>query len=589
MTTPTAPTASADRPPPPRLALRYLAARRGALTALGALLLLSTAMAVVTPQLLRRFIDRAAESADTSSLASLAAAFMALAVLTELLLVAGDVLAARVAWSATNELRVDLTRHVLGLDLAFSERHSGGELIERIDGDVGKLANFFSRMFLLIVSNSLLLLGIGVALAVQDWRVGLCYAPLVVGAVLLLRRLVGGAVPASAEHRAATARLLGHLAERLGGLEDIGPNGARDHVRRGFWAHAARLLTAARGSAALGVRWPAAAQGLASFGLLLAVLVGALLLVSGQTTVGGAYVFVAYAGMLQMPLLHIAHQVHDLEEALAALGRVGELFAERGAVPDGPGRLRRTAARGMAVELAEVSFGYGDGAFALRGVSLRLAPGERLAVLGRTGAGKSTLTKLLFRLADPDAGRILFDGQDLRGLSVDSVRRQVGLVTQEVWIFHATVRENVAVFDPGVPDEDIRRALCEVGLGDWLERLPHGLDTVLGSGGVGHSAGEAQLLAFARVLIVDPGLVVLDEASSRLDPAGRRAFRAAAERLLAGRTAVVIAHQVEAARTADRILVLRDGEVLELGRREALLADPGSEFGRRWRAAEVTA
>ncbi|WP_193317823.1 MULTISPECIES: ABC transporter ATP-binding protein [Streptomyces] len=574
---------------PLSLALPYLVPHRGRLALLGLVLVASTAVAVAAPQLLRRFVDRAADGAQTGTLLWAAAAFAGLALLAEALLVLGDALAARVAWSATNALRLDLVRHCLRLDLTFTQRHPPGALVDRIDGDVGRLANLFSRMVPLLVANGLLLLGIGVALLATDWRVALGYVPLVGGGVVLLRRLTRGAVPAATAQRAASAALLGRVAEHVDGLPDLRGAGANDVARRAFWRDAAALLTVARHAITLGVRWPAAAQGLASAGLLLALLAGAALHLGGHLSLGGAYVLIAYAGMLQLPLLHIAHQAHDLQQALGAWQRVAELLAERPSVLDGPGRLPRPAGGALGVALEEVTFRYAPGERpALDGVTLRLAPGRRLALLGRTGSGKSTLAGLLFRFADPTSGRVLLDGHDLRGLSGDSVRRRVGLVPQEVRIFHATVRDNVSLFDARMSDRQIRVAVREVGLGGWLDALPDGLSTRLGAGGRPLSEGEAQLLSLARVLITDPALVVLDEPTSRLSPAGRGALHAATERLLAGRTAVLVAHQLDTVRTADEVAVLADGRLVEHGPRAALLDDPDSEFSRRLAAGELT-
>ncbi len=352
-----------------------------------------------------------------------AAAFLAVSLLGELLVVAADYTGARLAWRATNDLRVDLARHCLGLDMEFYERHSSGELVARIDSDVSKLANFFSKMLPLVVSNVLLLLGIGVVLFFEDWRVGLCYVPLAVGSVALIRRLMGVAIPAAAAYRAATADLLGRVEEYFGGLEDVRANGARGRVRREFWAAASKVLATLRTAARLGVRWPAAAHSLASLGMVLAVIAGTTLYLSDQVTLGGAYVFVAYSGMLIGPLIAIVTQVNDLEETIAAAQRIDELFQEQSAISDGAEHLPgRAPGRGAALELDNVSFSYRDGEPVLRGVSLALEPGSRLAVVGRTGSGKSTLARLLFRFADPVSGRILVDGRDLREVSVASLR-----------------------------------------------------------------------------------------------------------------------------------------------------------------------
>ncbi|MCB0065724.1 MAG: ATP-binding cassette domain-containing protein, partial [Caldilineaceae bacterium] len=203
-----------------------------------------------------------------------------------------------------------------------------------------------------------------------------------------------------------------------------------------------------------------------------------------------------------------------------------------------------------------------------------------LGVLGRTGSGKTTLTRLLYRLYDPDDGTIRLDGVDLRAVAPDELRRRVGVVTQEVQLFHATLRDNITFFDPQIDDAAIEAALAELGLLDWVRAMPDGLDTMLASGGHGFSAGEAQLLAFTRLLLRDPGLVILDEAASRLDPVTERRLEAAIDRLLENRTAVIVAHRLHTVQRADDILILENGAIVEYGARRVLAADPSSRFAR---------
>jgi ABC-type multidrug transport system fused ATPase/permease subunit len=221
-----------------------------------------------------------------------------------------------------------------------------------------------------------------------------------------------------------------------------------------------------------------------------------------------------------------------------------------------------------------------ESGFALRDISFSLPPGRLLGLLGRTGSGKTTLARLLFRLYEPTSGSIHLGGIDIRDLSVSGLRRGVGLITQDVQLFQASIRDNLALFNPRVDDARIEYSLRELGLWEWALRLPAGLDTPLGTAGQGLSAGEAQLLAFARVFLKDPGLVLLDEASSRLDPATEALLERAIDRLLRGRTAIVIAHRLRTVQRADDILILEHGRIAELGERAALAADSGSRFAQ---------
>jgi ATP-binding cassette subfamily B protein len=265
---------------------------------------------------------------------------------------------------------------------------------------------------------------------------------------------------------------------------------------------------------------------------------------------------------------------------------VRALLATESRVVDGPGATLPGGA--LSVELDRVSFAY-DAELVLRDVSFRLGPGEVLGLLGRTGSGKTTISRLLFRLHDPTAGAVRLGGADIRAARLDALRDRIGLVTQDVQLFQGTLRDNVALFDRTVPDARLIEVFAELELDGWLRALPAGLDTPLGAGGRGLSAGEAQLVALARVFLKDPGLVVLDEASSRLDPATERLLERAVTRLLDGRTGVVIAHRLATVERADRVLILEDGRVAELGRPADLAADPESRFARLLRAGMTEA
>jgi ABC-type multidrug transport system fused ATPase/permease subunit len=277
--------------------------------------------------------------------------------------------------------------------------------------------------------------------------------------------------------------------------------------------------------------------------------------------------------MLRRPLEQITRQMQELQRASASIGRVGDLLTLQPATTDGP---RPLSAGPLEVEVDRLSFGYVEGDPVLEEISLHVAPGRVLGLLGRTGSGKTTIGRLMVRFYDPTAGRIRLGGTDIRDVPLAELRSRVGLVTQDVQLFHASVRDNLTFFDPGISDARIRDVLGELGLADWAQALPQGLDTPIGPHAL--SAGEAQLLAFARVFFKDPGLVILDEASSRLDPATEQLLERSVSALLRGRTAIVIAHRLGTVQRADEILILEGGKVAEAGPRTALAAEPTSRF-----------
>jgi ATP-binding cassette subfamily B protein len=317
--------------------------------------------------------------------------------------------------------------------------------------------------------------------------------------------------------------------------------------------------------------------GLFTLGYFLVFILGGYLFISGAVSLGTVYLFYQYTELLRNPIEQLNRQIQDLQKAGAGMARVTELFETRSQIKEGTGLL---PAGPLPVAFDGVSFAYGavQAHHVLDKISFNLKPGEVMGLLGRTGSGKTTITRLLFRLYEPSSGRIRLGGRDIRDTKLAHLRARIGMVTQEVQLFHASVRDNLTFFNPAISDERIIDVLEDVGLGDWFEALPQGLDTRLKTGAAGLSAGEAQLLAFTRVFLEDPGLVILDEASSRLDPATEHLTQRAVEKLLQNRTGIIIAHRLSTVQRADRILILDEGRIVEEGNREDLAANPASRF-----------
>ena len=590
------------------LLVRYLAPQAPQVLLLALLLFSSIGLQLVNPGILRRFLDSAQAGGAMPGLIHLALLFLGIALIQQVVSVAGVYAGERLGWTATNALRADLAEHCLRLDLSFHNAHTPGEMIERIDGDVSALTNFFSQFVVQVVGNILLLAGILVALFLIDWRVGLALAAFAVGTLLILARFRDVSTSHWKAQRQTSAELFGFLEERLAGTEDIRANGAENHVMRRFHALMRDLL---RRSLRASLMWNIlfnASFLLFALGTAAAFGVSAFLFDKQLLTLGTVYVVFYYSNMLQRPIQAITHEMQSLQHAGAGLVRIQELLRVQSRLQEAQDGVHLPGGA-LAVELRDVSFGYCDQVGqaidgteraagssdqavpgepapdrVLHGVSFRLAPGRVLGLLGRTGSAKTTLTRLLLRLYDPDVGDVLLgdpaDPADVRSVPLAHLRRRVGMVTQNIQLFHGTVRDNLTLFDPAVPDAQIREVITGLGLEEWLASLPHGLDTALESGGGGLSAGEAQLLAFARIFLRDPGLVILDEASSRLDPATERLVERAVERLVQGRTAIIIAHRLQTVHRADEILILHAGRVQEWGERAVLAGDPGSHFHR---------
>lgn len=594
---------------------KYLAPQRRQVILLGILLCGGIALDLANPQIIRFFLDQAQAGGSQSALLQAAGLFIAFALGGQALGLAATFSGENISWTATNHLRTDLMRHCLELDMPFHKRHTPGELIERVDGDVTQLANFFSQFIIYLLANSVLVIGILILLFREDIRVGAGLTLYALLTLALLGALQRVSVSRWAAARQSSAELFGFIEERVGGAEDIQACGAQTHILNRLYKLMRNNLIQRRAAFLLASLVYNLTNLLYAIGYAFGLALGIYLYTQGQASIGTAYLIVFYVGMLSEPLQNIRRQIQDLQQASASIQRIQALFALQPAVqatpagqaapaspappvhlaasgPDAPAAapLCRLQSGPPAVAFQNVFFRYDDevtgpevhpaGDYTLKDISFDLQPGEVLGVLGRTGSGKTTLTRLLFRLYDPSRGAIYLNGTDISTLPPAELRAAVGMVTQDVQLFQASIRDNLAFFNPHITADQIIHALQELQLMEWLHSLPEGLDTRLSSGGQGLSAGQAQLLAFTRVFLKDPGVIILDEASSRLDPATETLLERAIDRLLFNRTAIIIAHRLHTVQRADCILILEEGRLVEFGRRRELAADPNSRFYR---------
>lgn len=564
-----------------RALFELLTPHKGRVAAMSAALTVAGLLPLLGPLIIAAFIDDAAADGSRSRLLFLAGMYVAVGLARQLMAVAVAWTATDLAWRVTNELRSTLTRHVLGLDLAFHRSTSPGELVSRVDGDVTALSEFISKFAAKALTALVTLGGLLVVVLWRSWPVGLGLAVYVGAAVFTLYLLRNRAVGEAASEQAATGRMLGEIEERLEGADDLRSNGGGSHAVATFQIASARVLASTLSRERRGVGLWIMSNMVFVIGGITVLAVDAVLLRNGTITIGTAFLLFQYTQVLRGPLDQLADETEAVQRAAGGMTRTLQLLAESSAISDTGSRHLRSGA--LDLELRSVSFEYGDEENPSRiidNVSWALEPGRSIGILGRTGSGKTTLGRLLLRLVDPTEGVILLGGVPLDEIAVEDLRARAGVVSQDVHLFAASIRDNLTLFDPTISDDRVRAALEALDLLDWVDAMPQGLDTELGPGGSGLSGGEGQLIALSRLFLRSPDFVLLDEASSRIDPQTEDRVIHAIDRLLQGRTAVVIAHRLSTVERLDEILVLDGGKVVEHGKTQELRADPTSRYSR---------
>ena len=560
------------------LLLKYLRQQKGIVALSSVLILTNIGLQLVNPQIMRYFIDEAVAGSPLRNLMAAAGVFVAVALVQQFVGVLATYTSGQVGWNATNALRSDLARHALSLDMPFHNSHTPGEMIERIDGDSETLGGFFSTFAIEVLGNSIMLVAVLALLFRENWLAGLALSTFAFVSIAVIIGMRNVSISSWRADREASTETYGFIEERLAGREDIRTSAAQSHVMKGYFDHMWSWFRVRVRAAAITSVVTNTALFVNSAGLAVSLFVGAYLFYGDWITIGTVFLIYQYSSLLRRPVIGVSHEMEGLQRAGASVIRIHDLLRTRREVIDGRGV--RFPDGPLSVRFDSVSFAYNSGESVLRDVTLDLRPGRLLGLLGRTGSGKTTMTRLLFRLYDPDEGRILMGGEDIREARLSDLRYRVGLVPQDVRLFHGTVRDNLTFFDRSVPDAHLLEVLGEMSLTRWYDSLPEGLDTMLQPDGGGLSSGEAQMLAFARVFLKDPGLVILDEATSRLDPSTEASIKRAIDRLVRGRTVLIIAHHLATIQRCDDIVILENGRLEEAGERKMLASDPTTRFHR---------
>jgi ATP-binding cassette subfamily B protein len=560
-----------------RLLGELLRPRAKALALAGVLVVVATLGSVAGPWLVAEAIDTAVPAltdGDPGPLVAVGAAYLVAAIVGGLCAGAYVRAAARIAQGVLLELRRRVFRHTQRLSLEFHESYTSGRIISRQTSDLEALRELLDGGLTGVVSSLLLMFFTGVGLFLLDWRSGLVLAAAMVPAWLLTRWFQRTSQRHYREQRTASARLIVKFVETMTGMRAVQAFRRESTTEAEYERLGEEYRDANLRIFSVNGRYQPGLVLIGNVTVAAALAIGGWRALGGSLEVGVLVAALLYVKRFFQPIQQLGMFYNALQSAVAALEKVSGLLAEEPTVVEPKNPVPLKQARGE-LRLDHVTFRYGEGPIVLPDLDLTIPAGQTVALVGTTGAGKSTLAKLVTRFYDATEGRVLLDGIDVRDLSTRDLRRAVVMVTQEAYLFSGTVRENIALGRPDATQEEIEAAARAVGVHDFVVSLPDGYDTEVNKRGGRVSSGQRQLLSFARAFLADPAVLVLDEATSSLDIPGERLVQHGLRTLLADRTAIIIAHRLSTVAIADRVLVMEHGRVVEDGSPAELSASGG--------------
>ena len=576
---------------------QMLRPHRGALALSIISVLLVSGSSAIAPILIARVLDSSIEplkQGDVSPLLTLLAFFVAATAVTAIFSWVNVAYTVRVSLGVVVYLRKRVFRHAQSLSVSFHERYTSGKVISRLTSDIDTVRSFLDSGISQLAITLLSMVISAVAIFLLDWRIGLFMLVMGVPIYFLTRWFQKAAVPVFRTMRTESAHLTSRFVETFTGIRAVKAFGAEAQMRSEYAEASERYRLAVMDSIKIFGVYSPVLMLLGNVFIAGALVLGGYAVLGGTMQIGTLLALVIYANRVFEPVMQLSEFYNMFQSAMSALEKLSSFLAEEPEVaePEHPyeravesaaeSASKSSAAEGASgkvqgalVELDSAVFGYTSDRHALKETTLRIEPGTTVALVGATGAGKSTIAKLVARFYDVSAGQVRIDGVDVRQLADAQLRREVLMLTQEVFLFSASILENIRMGNPQATDEQVKAAAKAVGADAFIERLRDGYESQLGRGGITLSAGQRQLVSFARVFLANPRVLILDEATASLDIPSERAVQAALRTVLAGRTALVIAHRLSTVLGADRVLVIHEGSVVEDGSPQQLIASGG--------------
>lgn len=568
---------------------QMLRPHRGALALSIISVLLVSGSSAIAPILIARVLDSSIEplkQGDASVLLTLLVFFVAATAVTAIFSWVNVAYTVRVSLGVVVYLRKRVFRHAQSLSVSFHERYTSGKVISRLTSDIDTVRSFLDSGISQLAITLLSMVISAVAIFLLDWRIGLFMLVMGVPIYFLTRWFQKTAVPVFRTMRTESAHLTSRFVETFTGIRAVKAFGAEAQMRVEYAQASERYRLAVMDSIKIFGIYSPVLMLLGNVFIAGALVLGGYAVLGGTMQIGTLLALVIYANRVFEPVMQLSEFYNMFQSAMSALEKLSSFLAEEPEVaePEHPHKRAVESAtaegasgkvQGALVELDSAVFGYTSDRHALKETTLRIEPGTTVALVGATGAGKSTIAKLVARFYDVSSGQVRIDGVDVRQLADVQLRREVLMLTQEVCLFSASILENIRMGNPQATDEQVKAAAKAVGADAFIERLRDGYESQLGRGGITLSAGQRQLVSFARVFLANPRVLILDEATASLDIPSERAVQAALRTVLAGRTALVIAHRLSTVLGADRVLVIHEGSVVEDGSPQQLIASGG--------------